>query len=377
MKMSIDRLTRRLRSVGTRQAAFACAFSLLLVTSGVFVFVTTAQESPDGVDDRETFTVRTGGIYPDLLAGGQICAEKIESDVNKVTVTNSTLKDVDIYLGEEGNVESHISFPSGEVNGKLVLYTNGENPLVNTLATLGICLPPGMPNPLPTTLKAYWLGVDNLQPEDIQITSGGDAPSVSGPGLSELLTETNTSRADLGINNSSDTNNSTVNETANATPTNGTANATTPVNDTVNNTTQTNETANTTTPTNDTTNSTIQTNETANTSAPTNETANSTTPTNETTPVEAPNETTATTAETQAQSQLFSQGADARRGSPPSTSVATSQDRTDRATPEQDRTRTTTTTSETDPVRTAQPTPPPTEDDEDGILSGILGPLFD
>ncbi len=371
--MLIERLKRRLRSVGTPQAVLACALSLLLITSGSLVFVTTAQESPDGVDDRETFTVRTGGIYPHLSDGGQICADKIESDVNKVTVTDSTLRDVDIYLGEEGSVESHISFPSGEVDGDLVLYTNGENPLVNTLATLGICLPPGTPNPLPTTLEAYWLGVDNLQTEGIEITSGGEAPSVGGPELSDVLEETNTSREDLGINNSTETNNTT-----DATPTNDTINGTTndttatPTNDTINETT--NDT--TATPTNDTTNDTTAT--ATPTAAPTNDTTNITTNqtlTNSTTNATTPaNDTPATTVK--AQSQTFNQGTESSAGSTPSTQATSGYDQANQVATEADGIEISASETLTEPVGTAQPSPTTTEDEDDGILSGILGPLF-
>lgn len=348
--MLIERLKRRLRSVGTPQAVLACALSLLLITSGSLVFVTTAQESPDGVDDRETFTVRTGGIYPHLSDGGQICADKIESDVNKVTVTDSTLRDVDIYLGEEGSVESHVSFPSGEVDGDLVLYTNGENPLVNTLATLGICLPPGTPNPLPTTLEAYWLGVDNLQTEGIEITSGGEAPSVGGPELSDVLEETNTSREDLGINNSTETNNTT-----DATPTNDTINDTTatPTNDTTANDTTATATP-TAAPTNDTTNQTL-----------TNSTTNATTPAND---------TPATTAK--AQSQTFNQGTGSSAGSTPSTQATSGYDQADQVATEADGIEISASETLTEPVGTAQPSPTTTDGEDDGILSGILGPLF-
>lgn len=186
------------------RAVLSCTLALLVVSSGSLVLFNPAAAAPDGIDDGETFTVRTGGIYPHLSGGGQICAEKTDSGANKVTVTNSTLKDVDIYVGKEGGVKGHISFPSGEVNGDLVLYTNGENPLVNTLALLGVCLPPGTPNPIPTTLEAYWLGVSNLQPNNIKVTSGGEPPEASGPSLQKVLDTTNTSKKEIGVNNSSD-----------------------------------------------------------------------------------------------------------------------------------------------------------------------------
>ncbi|RRJ29157.1 hypothetical protein [Halocatena pleomorpha] len=359
----MDSLKRRIRSVGPLRAALACGFSLLLVTSGSLVFVTSAQESPDGVDDRATFTVRTGSIHPDIADAGQICAEKIEPDVNKVTVSDSTLKDVDIYVGKEGSIESHISFPTGDVSGNLVLYTNGENPLVNTLATLGICLPPGVPNPLPTTLKAYWLGVDNLETDGLSISSGGEPPSVGGPELSDVLAETNTSKSELGINNSTETN--TTNETL--------TNVTNTTNETLTNVTNTtNETlTNVTNTTNETlTNVTNTTNETlTNVTNTTNETL--TNVTNETTAVESGTNDTATPTATDAQSEAVSQGTDVQ-----AESLQNTPDRTDRNTSEPDATETEADAPESPSIPTGTPQPTTTDDEDDGILSGILGPLF-
>lgn len=188
----------------TIRMALTCTLALLVVSSGSLALFNSAAASPDGIDDKTTFTVRTGGIYPHLSEGGQICAEKTDSGANKVTVTDAKLKNVDIYLGKEGSVKSHISFSSAEVNGALVLYTNGENPLVNTLSLLGVCLPPGVPNPIPTTLKAYWLGVDNLQSNNLKMTSGGDPPKAEGPSLERVLKTTNTSPKEIGVNNSTD-----------------------------------------------------------------------------------------------------------------------------------------------------------------------------
>lgn len=235
--MTGHRLCRRLRALLTMRAALTCTLVLLVVSSSSLVLFTPVAAAPDGVEDRATFTVRTGGIYPHSAEGGQICAEKTAPDVNKVTVTNATLKDVDIYLSRNDRLETHISFPSGEVNGALVLYTNGENALVNTLATLGTCLPPGTPNPLPTTLEAYWLGVANLQPSNLELTSGGNAPEPGGPSLTQLLEATNTSPAAVGLNNSSNTTNNTTTPPENRTVDqrmNETTNTTTPpVNKTV------------------------------------------------------------------------------------------------------------------------------------------------
>lgn len=236
----------------TMRAALSCTLALLIISSGSLVLFNPAAAEPDGIDDGATFTVQTGGIYPHLSAGGQICAEKTSSGANKVTVTNSTLKNVDIYVGKEGGVESHISFPSGEVNGALILYTNGENPLVNTLALLGVCLPPGTPNPIPTTLEAYWLGVSNLQPNNITVTSGGDPPEASGPSLQQVLDTTNTSTKEIGVNNSSELSDRVLqNSSGEWISSDNTA----PI---VNNTTETNTTAtnNTATPTDGVTNTT-------------------------------------------------------------------------------------------------------------------------
>lgn len=212
----------------TRRIALTCVLALLVVSSSGVVLLNggIATAAPDEIEDRETFTVSTGAIYPHLLEGGQICAEKIKPNVNRVVITDATLKDVDIYVGDDGSVKTHISFPTGEVNGELILYTNGENFLVNTLATLGICLPPGVPNPFPTTLEAYYLGAENLNAKNLELSSGGNVPEPSGPSLSKVLNATNTSREEIGLNKSANitnimSNSTTSNETI-VTPVNNT-----------------------------------------------------------------------------------------------------------------------------------------------------------
>jgi hypothetical protein len=209
----------------TTRAALACVLALLVISSGSIVLQNDgiATAAPDEIRDRATFTVRTGAIYPHLSEGGQICAQKIEPNVNRVVVSDATLKDVDIYVGDEGSVETHVSFPEGEVNGELVLYTNGENLLVNTLATLGLCLPPGIPNPIPTTLEAYYLGVENLNTRNLELSSGGNVPEPSGPSLPGLLKATNTSREEIGLNNSTKIRNGSIVVVNNTTVTPGNA----------------------------------------------------------------------------------------------------------------------------------------------------------
>lgn len=235
----------------TMQAVLSCTLALLVVSSGSLVLFDAAAAEPDGVDDGATFTVRTGGIYPHASDGGQVCAEKTDSGANKVTVTNATLKDVDIYVGKEDGIKAHISFPTGEVNGALVLYTNGKNPLVNTLSLLGVCLPPGVPNPIPTTLEAYWLGVSNLQTNNISVTSGGDPPEAGGPSLQTVLDRTNTSKKEIGVNNSTDLTNRVLNNSSEEWVS---SDNTAPI---INNTTETKTTAtDTATPTDDTSNAT-------------------------------------------------------------------------------------------------------------------------
>jgi hypothetical protein len=295
----------------TVRAALACGLALLVVSSGGIVLLNggIATAAPDEIDDQETFTVRTGAIYPHLFEGGQICAQKIKPNVNRVVITNATLKDVDIYLGDDGTPQAHLSFPTGEVNGELILYTNGENLLVNTLATLGICLPPGIPNPLPTTLEAYYLGVENLHPKNLKVTSGGTVPEPSGPSLPKLLEATNTSREEIGLNTSTNVTNSTSNNTTVSgnnttirTPTNNTTIGTPTNNTTVtetptNNTTIGTPTNNTTigTPTNNTTVTETPTNNTTTTN-----TTNTTEPPSDvaTTTVTTPTETNSTTTDT-------------------------------------------------------------------------------
>ncbi len=203
----------------------------MLVVSAGFAVVSSGQESPPGVDDRVTYTITTGGIYPDssLLGdtSGHICAEKLSEDVNRVKIDDARLEDVDIYVGQEGSIQSHIQFDSAEVNRNLVLYTNGESALVDTLAELGdlgggeLCLPEGIPNPIPTTLEVYWLGVYNLNPENLQISSSGTIPdNLPDPTLDEVLNETNATEDDLISENgtSNETTNETTNETVTPTP---------------------------------------------------------------------------------------------------------------------------------------------------------------
>lgn len=274
--MVADRLRRWLDTQSTTRAVLVFVFSMLVVSSGVLVAFNggVAAAPPEGINDRATTTVSTGGIYPHLLEGGQICATKLEADVNRVIVTNATVKNVDIYLGDEdGGVSSHMSVPSGEIEGEMIIYTNGENVLIDTMARLGICLPPGVPNPIPTTLEAYYIGTQNLEADNVELTTGGDPPEASGPSLKQVMEETNTSRSDVGLNNSTNLTDGSVNTSSTSAN-----NTTTPANNT---TTPAN---NTTTPNNQTENNSLHAN---NSSTPTNNstsTNNSTTNTQQSTP---------------------------------------------------------------------------------------------
>jgi hypothetical protein len=327
----------------TVRTVLACAFALLVVSSGSLVLLNngTVSAAPDGIKDRATFTVRTGAIYPHLAEGGQICAEKIKPGVNRVIVTDATLKDVDIYLGDEGEVQAHISFPTGEVNGQLVLYTNGENLLVNTLATLGICLPPGIPNPIPTTLEAYYLGVQNLETKNLDLSSGGNAPEPSGPSFPQLLNATDTSREELGLNNST----TSTNTTNSTNVINGTSNNST-VEEIVNKTTST--------PIN---NSTITLGNTTNTTTATN-TSNSTNITETPSETVTPVTTTATPSLNETETNSTATSTPQTTGDTTDSNTQTSPTAT--PTPTTTPTATPTPTTTPTPTPTTTPTPTPT-----------------
>lgn len=153
--------------------------------------------APPEIDDRETFTIHTESIQ--MQQGGQICAESLQDDVNKVTIRNANLRGTTMYYNGQ-SVDKVISLPSSDLDGELVLYTNGENSLVNTLAQLGMCIP--VDQPLPVTLEVYYLSAESLNVDNMEIAVGhgiaDNPPEPGGLALSEFLGNVSLSQADNG-----------------------------------------------------------------------------------------------------------------------------------------------------------------------------------
>ncbi len=339
--MSLNILTR-LRTIRPRTVAVGVITTMLVVSAG-FAVVSSGQESPPGADDRVTYTITTGGIYPDssLLGGtsGHICAEKLSEDVNRVKIDDARLEDVDIYVGQEGSIQSHIQFDSAEVNRNLVLYTNGESALVDTLAELGdlgggeLCLPEGIPNPIPTTLEVYWLGVYNLNPENLQISSSGTVPdNLPDPTLDDVLNETNTTEDDLVYENgtTNESTNETTNETVTPTPVATTSGSSTPP---------------------------------------------ATTPGSSPTPTAPPTESSTQTSATTATSSEPQTNAETAAGTPTPTTSPTSAPATpSEPSAEVQRVQSTATPTPSPSVETETTTP--TDSEDEGLLEGIVSSLF-
>lgn len=197
---------------------------------------------------------------------GQICAEKVAPNVNRVEVGNSTHINTSIYHHNTAR-DIYINIPKFNSLSQIVLYTDGSNPVVDALARLGECTPPGMDVECTIVVNEYNISLGMETPEGIEVRAGpnaaGEPPSPErNPGVSD-------SPGCLGVstgNDSSSTtdvtlpdNPETVNETV--------GNTTDQVNDTVDNTTDlVNDTVdNATDPVNDTVdNATDEVNETTN-----------------------------------------------------------------------------------------------------------------
>ncbi|MFB6172615.1 MAG: PKD domain-containing protein [Haloarculaceae archaeon] len=137
---------------------------LVVVSSPVAVTGVTAT-APKETDDGATYTISTQSI--DLHPGGTICAKKVAPDVNRVTVTDATMRGVDLYLGD-GDRPKHVSAPSADVD-QIVLYTNGNNTLVDLLAVAGACVPTDQPQQ--TVLQVYYSKSDTLALNGFQMNS--------------------------------------------------------------------------------------------------------------------------------------------------------------------------------------------------------------
>ncbi|WP_254823262.1 hypothetical protein [Haloglomus halophilum] len=144
---------------------------------------------PATVTDGEVFTVRTGSIV--LEPGGSICASELASERNRVTIENAVLKEVSLW--HEGELPMRLAIPRGETD-ETMLYTNGENDLVDALAELDACL--HLSQPLPVTLEAYYMESDVLNARGMELVTGSDeVGSVPDPGglrVGDLLSQTGT-----------------------------------------------------------------------------------------------------------------------------------------------------------------------------------------
>ena len=129
-------------------------------------------EPPEETADGATFTVSTQSIDLHQSEGGTICAQKLAPDVNEVTITHATMNGVELYLGNEEEPKK-VSSPTAKVD-EIVLYTNGENQLVNLLATTGACIP--LDQPQQTVLEVYYQEAGQLQMDQFQFETGGTSP---------------------------------------------------------------------------------------------------------------------------------------------------------------------------------------------------------
>lgn len=160
------------------------AVALLVVASVAVVALTSgptaargslsASPTPPEIADRDTFTVQIGSISP--ASSGRICANLITSDVNEVVVSDVELTDVTIW--HEGDLATRVDISSA-VTDRTVLYSNGENDLVTTLATLNGCI--GIPQPKPITLEVYYMDTSSLDASGLRIQSG--------PGVADAVPE--------------------------------------------------------------------------------------------------------------------------------------------------------------------------------------------
>lgn len=164
-------------------------------------------EPPEETEDGATFTVSTQSIDLHQSEGGTICAKKMAPDVNEVTITHATMNGVEMWLGNEEEPKK-VTTPTAEVD-EIVLYTNGENQLVNLLATTGACIP--LDQPQQTVLEVYYQEAGTLQMDQFQFVTGGTSPPPEPGGLtvpSSLLN--NSSSTDGPVSNTTDALNGTT-----------------------------------------------------------------------------------------------------------------------------------------------------------------------
>ncbi|MFB6163742.1 MAG: hypothetical protein ABEJ31_01140 [Haloarculaceae archaeon] len=173
---------RRLGAVLTAALVLASAVSAV---AGPAAAAATAP--PSGPATSDTFTVATDQIL--LGDGGEICAEKVGPYRNKLTIHNAELKGITMYLAASSSgVDKRISIPSANLTGDLVLYTNGENDLVNVLATAHTCVSLDQTNQ--TVVQVYSMNYDALDSTGMTMAAGkhvaDDVPSPGGLSLPSM-----------------------------------------------------------------------------------------------------------------------------------------------------------------------------------------------
>lgn len=155
---------------------------LVVVSAGAVAAVpASGASSPQATQDGAVFTVQTGSIQ--VEPGGRICAQRVDADTNKVVLHDVTLTDVTIYQGAE-NVQQRTEIASADVEGKMVLYTNGENGKVDTLAKTGQCI---TMNQADTVVEATYVTSNAMETGNTSIVGGSDvADDAPEPGGFEL-----------------------------------------------------------------------------------------------------------------------------------------------------------------------------------------------
>lgn len=131
------------------------------------------------VEEDGTFTVKTDRIDVHQEEGGRICADKKEEDVNKVTIYESTLKNTTLYHNQD-DTDIIVNLESADVD-KFVVWTNGENQMVNALALTSGCSP--LDQNMSSTVEAYRVESKTLVGQEQTLRAGaGIADNPPEPG---------------------------------------------------------------------------------------------------------------------------------------------------------------------------------------------------
>lgn len=117
---------------------------------------------------------------------GQICIEDMGENLNKITVTQATVRNTTFYHYRQGDKDVRIHVPELH-SDEIVVYSNGENSLVNTLT--GMCTTVDVTDSL--VLAEYYLTISLNMPQGVEIVSGphvADNPPAPGSGDASLST---------------------------------------------------------------------------------------------------------------------------------------------------------------------------------------------